>query len=177
MDVRGAALFAISIVSLFLLLTFLQYETSIWMLITVISVSLIGFVMFIQHERKTDQPMVDPALFQNKGLVQGFGSLLAFSALGGTAYFLPPFFLKIFAKMTPDQIGLIVLGLPLAMGIAGPLGGILVDKFRVNSGLVGGLTVIAGVASFLFLNPDTPRQAYSTERGCTGYSCCITGRP
>jgi MFS family permease len=65
-------------------------------------------------------------------------SLALATVASGALYFLPPFALGLFHGWSLTQIGLVLLFQPLAMGLVGPLAGVLVDKWSARlTGIIG----------------------------------------
>lgn len=120
----------------------------------------IGMMMFLIVERYSAQPMVDLNLFRNPvfshNLLMG---LISFVVMGGM--FILPFFLQLVKKYPTQQIGLMMMASPVAMGLIAPTAGTLSDRFGTRSISIIGLFIIAGgCLSVSTLNSDVTVLGY-----------------
>jgi len=120
----------------------------------------IGMMMFLIVERHTAQPMVDLNLFRNPvfshNLLMGF---ISFVVMGGM--FILPFFLQLVKKYPTQQVGLMMMASPVAMGLIAPMAGTLSDRFGTRIISVIGLFIIAGgCLSVSTLNSDVTVLGY-----------------
>ncbi|MFI0348949.1 DHA2 family efflux MFS transporter permease subunit [Actinomadura sp. 9N407] len=114
--------------------------------------------VFVVRQRRSRHPLVDLALFADRGFTLGsmaalFNTLARFGTL-----LLLALFLQAVSGMTPAQAGLAVLPGPLAGMIAAPIGGFLSRRVRPRTlAVAGSATVCAGLAMMLpLLSADTP---------------------
>ena len=104
--------------------------------------------------------MLDPALFRNilftLNLLMG---LLVFVSIAGVIIF--PFFLQLVKGYRTEQIGLLMMVVPISMGLLAPIAGVMSDRFgsRVIS-LIGLLVVIGGCLSISTLHKDVSALGY-----------------
>ncbi len=101
-------------------------------------------VLFIVHERRDTDPMMDLALFRNarfsSGIASGMGSyLVMFGVL-----LLVPFYLERAQGLGTARSGLELMAMPLAFGAVAPFAGRLADRLGARPLTVTGMAVVAG---------------------------------
>lgn len=144
-DWRGLALLVPSVTALLLLLT----EGPAWGLASPITLGLAVLVVltataFVVVERRASEPLVDLALFQRRPFSIGIASgLLSYSVLFG-ALFLVPFFVERAWGWGPRRSGLLLTAVPLALSLAAPTSGWLVERLGARMLAVGGMVIAAG---------------------------------
>ncbi len=129
LDVKGALLFAIAIVSLFgSLLIGEDYGYRHPYIIGGFILFVLSFVTFIIVENKTEVPLLQLKLFQNKlfslSIFCGFISFIAINSLT----IIQPFYLQNTLKFSPSFTGLIMMVFPVVLAVVAPLSGALSDK-------------------------------------------------
>jgi len=120
----------------------------------------VGFAFFLIVEASVAQPMINLGIFRNAlfsiNLVM---SLLVFVALAGT--FILPFFLELVLGYRAEQVGLMMMVVPVTMGIVAPTSGILADRFGPRGITLMGLAVAAaGCLSISTLDSDVAPFGY-----------------
>ncbi len=97
---------------------------------------------FIWIESRAANPMLYLGHF-NKRLFT-FGVAAAFMSFVGTSAmrFMMPFFLQAVLGFSPKQVGLIIIPAALTISVAGPLGGMLSDRYGWRWFNVGGLALV-----------------------------------
>ena len=109
----------------------------------VLGAAALGFTALIAVESRRDQPMIDLSLFRSRlfslNLLMAF---LVFVVL--PISFVLPFFLELVKGYPAQQVGLMLMAFPVAMGVVAPVAGWLSDRFgsRVISPI--GLVIIIG---------------------------------
>ena len=112
--------------------------------------------LFLWHEHRERDPMLDLGLFRSAqfstGIVSGFGSyLVMFGVL-----LLVPFYLERGLGLGTARSGLELMAMPLAFGIVAPLAGRLADRVGARPLTVGGMALVAvGLAVMGALRPPT----------------------
>lgn len=160
-DALGAVLLFVTLVSFALGMTLGQRIGFMNHLVAgMLILSGLGLIFFITIEKRLAQPMIDLSLFHiplfGLNLLMGF---LSFITIGGT--FLMPFFLELVKHYPPQQVGLMMMLVPAAMGLTSPLSGILSDRFGPRGiSLVGLLIMAGGCLSISTLNADTGVMGY-----------------
>lgn len=161
-DFLGAGLFFVALLALMLALTAGQ-ETGFTNpvnlgLFALSAVTLIGFAVV---ERRSDHPMLDLSLFQDRDVsVNLFTGFVVFFALAGLLL-IAPFYLTDVIGLSPRGIGLALASVPITMGLMSPLSGSRSDRVGTRPITVLGLAVmVAGylVAGF-FLEGATTAAA------------------
>ena len=128
-DVQGAVLFACSVISLMLSISFGQSEgwTSLKIIVGVL-VAVVAGVLFIHREQSITFPMLDLALFDRWIFFSGsLSGMLSFMA-GFSNVFLLPFFLTSALSLDASVIGLLMTPFPLVMALAAPISGRLSER-------------------------------------------------
>jgi EmrB/QacA subfamily drug resistance transporter len=112
--------------------------------------------LFVWHERRDRDPMLDLGLFRSAqfstGIVSGIGSyLVMFGVL-----LLVPFYLERGQGLGTARSGLELMAMPLAFGIVAPLAGRLADHLGARPLTVSGMTLVAfGLTLMGVLAPNT----------------------
>jgi MFS family permease len=113
--------------------------------------------VFIWHERRDADPMLDLRLFANRqfstGILSGVGSyLVMFGVL-----LLVPFYFERGLGLGTARSGLELMAMPLAFGVVAPFAGRLADRLGARPLTVTGMAVVA-VALFVMgaARPSTP---------------------
>lgn len=105
--------------------------------------------------RRRPEAMVVSELYSVREFRGAVGALTLLATVGGTLYYLLPFFLQEVLHTPPREIGFTVLTLPLAMGGVAPLGGYLADRWDNRpTALLGALWGAIGLLFLLPLDPD-----------------------
>lgn len=114
----------------------------------------LGLGLFILIERRIRQPMIDLSLFRNVlfslNLLMG---MLVFITMSGM--FILPFFLELVKGFSTQQVGMLLMANPIAMGLVAPLAGALSDRFGSRGiSLLGLLLIVIGCLSISTLSPE-----------------------
>jgi len=122
---------------------------------------LVLIIVFVWIERKTLEPMINPALFQNRSftinLINGF---IAFIGISGTIILLP-FYLHNILGHHMLIVGLLLCVVPVMLGVSSPLAGMLSDRFGTGIISISGLVIaFFGFYSASALNAQTPIIEY-----------------
>ena len=144
-DLLGAVLFAISLASSLVALSFAKSSASDPL--PVILLAVIGAVTFsaflLAESRLTTHPMLDLSLFVTNRLFSMANlTALAYYVSSNSTSFLVSYYLQSVLRLSPGEAGLILLTMLLAMALISPLSGWLSDKSgsRVMSSV--GLTIV-----------------------------------
>lgn len=87
--------------------------------------------LFVWHERRAQEPMIDLSLFKRWPFLAGnLSGLLSFMAMFSNNMLLP-FYLHSILLLSPEEIGLAITPFPLVMAVAAPISGYLSE--RVNT--------------------------------------------
>ncbi|MCB2227421.1 MAG: MFS transporter [Desulfarculaceae bacterium] len=143
-DVPGAVLLFASLVCYALGMTVGQHHGfGIGAAPVLLGASLLGLLLFVWVEHRSQQPMMPLVLFKapefGLGLVMGW---VAFLILGGV--FILPVYLEVAEGYSPLQVGFFMLVVPVSMGISSPLAGWFADRFGHRPVSLLGLVLLVG---------------------------------
>lgn len=160
-DVLGGVLFVIAIVPLFIAL-----EQSIslgfghFMVIASIAVSIAGFILFYQVEKRSKTPLLPMDIFRNKWFtVSLFCAFVSFIAISFSTIIMP-FYLQDLLKLSPATAGLLLAIFPLVLGIVAPISGHLSD--RIGSEFLTLLGLILTALGLFLLSTLDSNPSYMT---------------
>ncbi|WP_238884098.1 MFS transporter [Clostridium sp. YIM B02551] len=129
LDIKGALLFAISIISLFGALVQGQeigYDNKF--IIGGFIIAVVAFIVFIYAERRISVPLLHMELFSNKLFsLSVFCAFISFVAIGSSNIILP-FYLQDVMKLTPSFTGILMMVSPIILAVVAPMSGYLSDK-------------------------------------------------
>ncbi len=142
-DWAGSALFAFAIGLLIVGLNF----SNDWgwlsgrFLLCVIS-SVCSLILFIRHENRTENPLMQMRLFKNRTFSLANGACVCNYLTQQMTTFLVPFFLMDILGVRSHHAGLIMLASPAAMMVSSPFGGDMTDKYGARPPAILGLSMI-----------------------------------
>lgn len=142
-DYWGALTLCISLLSLLVALTLGQRSGfGNATVLSLIGSWILFLVIFISFELRVEQPMIDLRLFRNPlfsvSLTTG---LMIFICLSGTTL-LMPFYAENVLGYGPQQTGLLMATIPVALGLIAPISGSLSDRYGSRPITVAGLAVL-----------------------------------
>jgi EmrB/QacA subfamily drug resistance transporter len=161
-DYWGALTLCVSLLALLVALTLGQYNGFGDRIVLLLFGTWIVFLAaFIFIELRLDQPMLDLRLFRNSlfsvSLTTGF---IIFICLSGTLI-LMPFYAENVLGYDPQQTGLLMATVPVALGLIAPLSGSLSDRFGSRPITVAGLAVLTiGFLAVSSLDAETTTLGY-----------------
>jgi len=161
-DYWGALTLCISLLSLLVALTLGQRRGfGDQVVLLLIGSWIIFLALFLFIELRIDQPMIDLRLFRNNlfslSLTTGF---IIFICLAGTLI-LMPFYIQNVLGYDPQQTGLLMATVPVALGIIAPLAGSLSDRYGSRPIMVAGLIMMTiGFVGVSSLDADTTVLGY-----------------
>jgi MFS family permease len=120
----------------------------------------ICFACFLFVETRVAQPMIDLSMFRNALFsLNLLMALVVFIILTGVVIF--PFFLELVKGYRTEQVGLIMMVTPIAMGVVAPVAGSLSDRFGSRGiSLIGLLIIAGGCLSISTLHKDVSVFGY-----------------
>lgn len=156
-DIKGAILFALSVISLFMSIIKgqeLGYGSSI--IIFGFTLAIASMAAFIWLEGRIKSPLLQLGIFKNKLFsISIFCGFISFIAIG-SINIIQPFYLQDVIKLSPSTTGLFMTVYPLILSIVAPVSGYLSD--RMGSELltfIGLLFTIAGLSLMSTLNQNS----------------------
>lgn len=112
-------------------------------ILTTFLLSLIFIYLFINHEKKQMQPLLDIEIFKNAEFSSNLiCALTAFVCIVASSILIP-FYLQDTLKLYPIQAGFLMMLSPLILGIAAPIFGNLADKIEKEKVILCGLLLIS----------------------------------
>jgi MFS family permease len=160
-DVLGALIMLATLLALALGLTF--GPTSGWdspVILALLVGAGMGLVIFLVVEGRLDQPMIDLSLFHDPlfsiGLLTG---LMVFVVIAGM--FVLPFYLELVKGYKPQQVGLFLTVVPVALGLTAPVAGALSDHYGTRGiSLIGLIIIVGACLSIASLKENTSTVGY-----------------
>jgi MFS family permease len=152
-DWLGATLFAVAIVAALVALTYANsWGLASTRFAAVGAVALVALAVFLAVERRAAHPLVDLSLFRRRLFSAGItAGLLSYAVLFG-ALFLVPFYLERILSHAPNEAGLLLSPVPVALGVVAPLSGVVTDRVGSRLPTVAGMVLaglaLAGLAAF-----------------------------
>ncbi|QGU94359.1 DHA2 family efflux MFS transporter permease subunit [Clostridium bovifaecis] len=157
LDIKGAVLFALSIISLFMSIIKgqeLGYGSSVIIFGFILAIA--SMTAFIWLERNIKSPLLQLDIFKNKLFsISIFCGFISFIAIG-SINIIQPFYLQDVVKLSPSTTGLFMTVYPLILSIVAPVSGYLSD--RIGSELltfIGLLFTITGLSLMSALNQNS----------------------
>lgn len=161
-DYLGSAALFVCLIALLMGLTLgQQIGFDQQMILLLFGASILFLLLFVWIERKTRQPIIDLSLFSNTlfsvNLVNG---LITFVLIAGSQV-LMPFYLQNIQGYDTQQVGLLLAPVPIALGVAAPIAGVLSDRMgtRVIT-IVGLLVMLVGFYCLMSLDEQTTILGY-----------------
>ena len=141
-DLVGFVLFAVSLLSFLLALTFDAYGlTERLTVIGLVLTAVITFVSFVMYERKARYPVLDFKLFKIREFTGGVISQMLNAIAWGGVMLLLSLYLQLVQGLSALDAGVRIVPFELAFLIFGPISGRLSDKFGQRPFIMSGLTL------------------------------------
>ncbi len=155
-DFRGAVILFVSLGCYALAMTWGQ-QTGFGkpLVLSLLGTSLTGLALFILSQMRGAHPMLDLNLFRNPLLSLNLCmSFLTFVGMG--CVYILPFFFKLVQGYRPEQIGLLMMVVPISMGVVAPFAGRLSDRYGARTvSIFGLLTFISGALLISTMHMDS----------------------
>jgi MFS family permease len=120
-------------------------------------VGILSLAVFIRHELTCQHPLIDLSLFKIRIFAYGQASSFLNSIARGAVMVLLILFFQGLRGYDPLTASILIAPLAIGLIIAGPLGGILSDKYGSRSISTGGLIIsLVGLAGLALMQYDTP---------------------
>ena len=157
-DLRGMLLFTVAFVTLTVYLSVgLLFGLLSVPMLAVLVIGIISLAAFIWHELTTLHPLIDLSLFKIRIFAYGQASSFLNSIARGAVMILLILFFQGLRGYDPLMASILIAPLAVGLIIAGPLGGILSDKYGSRSISTGGLIIsFVGLAGLALMQYDTP---------------------
>ncbi len=156
-DYLGGIVFSVALSLLMLVLTHMALNDWITHHETVLMFAcLVAGVSFVLIESRARSPFIQLSLFRERNFTLGnLSGMLSYVALFAPM-FLMPFYMERVLHYDPQQAGLLLTPIPVALAVTAPFSGYLADKVGVRVLTVGGMLLCAGsVYSLTFLHSNS----------------------
>jgi EmrB/QacA subfamily drug resistance transporter len=142
-DWAGAAALAVSLVSLTVLLGSAAQGAGFPAVAGAGAVFLLASALFLAREARARNPLLDLALFRDRSFsLPVLGMMLAFVS-NFIVNVSGPFYFQGVMGLSPSQVGLVFLVVPVVTVVGSPLGGLLYDKRRWSHYATVGLCAVS----------------------------------
>jgi EmrB/QacA subfamily drug resistance transporter len=152
-DIAGSIIYAMAIIAIMYGISLQPAMWSLWFIL----IGLIGILIFVKWEIKTETPVYDLNLFKTNRLFafSNLAALINYSATFAVAFLLS-LYLQYIKEQSPQSAGLILIAQPIVMAIFSPFAGRLSDRIepRIVASIGMTLTTI-GLFSFVFLDENS----------------------
>ena len=157
-DITGMLLFTVSFVTLTVYLSVgLLFGLLSAPMLAALVIGILALAVFIRHELTTLHPLIDLSLFTIRIFAYGQASSFLNSIARGTVMILLILFFQGLRGYDPLTASILIAPLAVGLIIAGPLGGILSDKYGSRLISTGGLIIsFVGLAGLALMQYDTP---------------------
>jgi len=174
-DVAGSFIYAITITSLMLGLSWLPAAKAIFILL----LGLVGLFSFIRYESRINNPVLEISVFKHNRLLtfSCLAALILYTATYGLT-FLMSIYLQNIQGLSPQTAGLILIVQPLVMALLSPCTGKLSDHYEPRYLTAGGMGLIAlGLAMLATLGQHTPLSFILTSLAMIGLGFALFSSP
>ncbi|WP_166789666.1 MFS transporter [Cryobacterium fucosi] len=179
LDLGGAALSAAALLTLLLGLN--QTTEFGWaspLVLSLFASSVLFFVFFVVHEGRTQDPLVDLALFRNRSFTGANTVTLLATAVMCSLFFFLALYFQTVRGFSALASGASLLPLTLTIISITPLAGRLSDKFNPRTLIVGGMLLLAtGLAGLSGLTADTSVGVLMVWLTVTGVGIALARAP
>ena len=145
LDLIGAGLSGFGLLSLLLALN--QANGSGWTspaVVVLFGLSALTFGLFVVHERRTSQPLVNLTLFKNRFFAGANMITLLSTAVMCSLFFFLALYLQTVVGLSALESGAALLPLTLTIIVVAPIAGRLSDRFGARTLIVGGMVILGG---------------------------------
>ncbi|HEY9207099.1 MAG TPA: MFS transporter [Candidatus Methanoperedens sp.] len=158
-DVPGAVTLFAGLVSL--LLAFSEGQELGWSsgyIAALIGISIMFFILFFRIENRAKEPIMELRHFRNKPFAAAnISAFLVFISMFGVIL-LMPFFLENELGYSPQEVGIVLIAVPVVMSVVSPISGWLYDK--TNSNLLSSIGLAIASLSTLSLGFLSPSSSF-----------------
>lgn len=178
-DISGSVLLVIAIFGFLLALN--QGHDWGWLsppIIMTFIASVLSFSLFYRQEIKSNCPMIDLDLFKNRTFMAGnISGVFSFIAMFTNAILLP-FYMHEIMRLTPTEIGILILPFPVTLAIVAPISGYMSErisqKFLTTTGL---FITMLGLLYFMTLDVDSVKWQVALGQVIIGFGNGIFQSP
>ncbi|MFD1198530.1 MFS transporter [Brucella gallinifaecis] len=152
-------------------------DASMWVFAAALLIGLIATTIFVRRQFSSKEPLIDFSLFSNKLFSMGvFAALVASGAMTGMELVFSQR-MQLIEGMSPLQAGLVILPIPLAAFVAGPLAGMMLPRLGTGKVLWASLGITAFGVVLYILTYKLSSHFYLTGLAILGFGvgCAMTG--
>jgi EmrB/QacA subfamily drug resistance transporter len=114
------------------------------------TIGVILLVLLVRTERRSQDPLLDPRLFEQRAFTAAnAGSLMAYALLFGVMLLMPFVFERAYLD-SPLAAGLRLAIIPIAISLVAPLSGILYDRLGARIPTLAGMATCAAALALLY---------------------------
>jgi len=157
LDIPGVAIFFIAQSTLiFALNKGLDFGWTSIIIIGSIICSVIFWILFVYHESRTTEPLINLNYLKMKQIALANGANILSNMPFSGAIVLLPFYFEVVKGMSVSYSGLMLTIMPIAIFIVGPISGTISDKISPNRvTLVGGIIGVIACLILASFNPSS----------------------
>ena len=140
-------------------------------------IGLIATTIFVRRQLSSSEPLIDFSLFKNRLFATGvFAALVASGSMTGMELVFSQR-MQLIEGMTPLQAGLMILPIPLAAFVAGPLAGMMLPRLGAGKVLWASLGITALGVVIYILTYKLSAHFYLAGLAVLGFGvgCAMTG--
>jgi MFS family permease len=172
-DFAGGLLLAVGTVSLILWSDYvLDPGVSLWWRVGLPFLGLSAIAAFVVVERRAEEPIIPLHLFANRTIALSASATIVAGAITPGLMFHSAFYVQVIADLTANQLGLLLLTLPLGSMATATISGRIISRdgrykgFLVAAMVVGAATMIG----FVLTGAATPIWLFCVIYTCFGMS-------
>lgn len=175
LDLLGAGLWAVSLISLILTIIQLPDRGLAAPTITTLLIGVVGLLAFFLWERRAPRPLIPLTLFRNATFSVSLTLVaMLYFALFGAMFFFPQF-LQLVEGMSPLESGLTLVPAALCLTIAATVSPMLAQRLGSRTMVVLGLSVVTvGLASASIFANGTPGWQVALTMALVGLGMGLT---
>ncbi|NBM18383.1 MFS transporter [Streptomyces sp. GC420] len=158
LDVAGVTLVGVALLALVIGVAAAQNGISRPETLLPLALSLIAFVLFVFHERRTPEPVLELGLFRSRAFSVALAANLTLNFIVGGFGFVLGQFGGVVLSLPPQTIGLLFLPGTLLIAGAVVLAGVLIGKYTPRPVMISGLLVMAA-SGLLLAGTASPEMA------------------
>jgi len=175
LDIAGSLIYAVAILSLVYGATILPSVIGC----ILISLGLLGLVLFFRQQSRTPYPLFEVALFAENRIFtfSSLAALLNYSATFAVT-FLMSLYLQYIKGLSPQAAGTILMAQPVMMAVFSPLAGRLSDRMEPRLLASAGMAItVTGMLVFTLLDAQTTEAAIFCNLLVLGFGFALFSSP
>jgi len=174
-DLTGSVIYSLALSAIMYGSTLLPNKTGIGLVL----LGVLGFMLFIRHESRVDNPVLELDLFRKNRLF-ALSNLAALIHYSGTfaVTFLLSLYLQYIKGFTPRSAGFILVCQPIVQAVFSPFAGRLSDRIQPRIVASTGMFLTAvGIFLLVFLNETTPLPYITASLIVLGFGYALFSSP